>query len=141
MAEALVKVQIPDGWELACDEMRVPYDGEFCILGKPQPGMPSGAVMEVAESGGFPRVIVRRKWEWPAWLKAKWLFCDGYGHWFAVCCGNRPVYDKARDAWVCNFGYSGPVLDLQCGCIDFTPPQCDDWKTSLRRNPNIPGDD
>lgn len=121
-----VKVEIPDGWELACEEMRVPREGEnYLACGAVAPP-PNGTSL-------FPRVIVRRKWTWPAWLKARWLFCDRSGAWIANSGAERP---RSGDGfWYFNWGAQTASVCEEL--FDFTPPPCDDWRLSLRENPAL----
>lgn len=130
MAKAMVAVEIPDGWELACDEMRVPHYGDhYLAAGGIGFAVPGGAV------SCFPRVIVRRVWQWPAWLKAEWLFCGPSGKWYASNARPSGRIDGPEGyglGWVCG-GHTILIGNL----IGFDPPPCDDWRKSLRRNPAI----
>ena len=67
-----VLVEIPDGWELACDEMRQAQPGEFHLwCGKPLRNDSGGTTHQ-------PYVIVRKAWQWPEWCTAKELkWCHG----------------------------------------------------------------
>lgn len=63
MATVSVKVNIPDGWELACETMRQVRKYEWYLDN-----------YEVKQwTYGFPivdlRVILRQAWQWPAWLR------------------------------------------------------------------------
>lgn len=123
MSEAFVKVQIPDGWELACDEMRPPKQGEFYLIARDEVQCRAAGELHLA----IPRVIVRRKWEWPAWLKAEWLFQTNTQKWLATS-----VMPVLCDSY---WYLAGEYFTLDMDALDFTPPPCDDWRLSLRRNP------
>ena len=69
---------------------------------------------------------LRKAWQWPPWLKAEWIAMDENGEWYAY--GSEPSVVSSH------WGGEALVL-LNCGAIDFTPPHCDDWRTSKRRRP------
>ena len=121
-----VKIEIPAGWELACEHMRCPEPGDWWLdeFGCPHDCRPA----QVRK-----RVIVRPAWVWQKWLKADWLCMASSGRWFASS-GRAPKIIENHGGW---WLASGCVL-VSGGEFDFTPPPCDDWRMSLRRNPNRP---
>lgn len=69
-------------------------------------------------------------WEWPAWLKANWIAMDGgSGDWIAFISEDPPFIDEDGE-WVVK---EGDWFDLNF--LEFSPPPCEDWEQSLRRNP------
>jgi hypothetical protein len=126
MNRVQVWVNIPEGYELACDEMRLPKDGEMYVV--------DGGCVCVAEYDWqhLHRLIVRPTWQWPAWLKARWLWCCSDNTWFAGNSNNPP--ELMRWGWYTG-GHTVLINDHE-DLFDFTPPPCTDWRESLRENPN-----
>jgi hypothetical protein len=120
MNEVMVRVQIPDGFELACDEMRRPLPGEWYLTTR-------GAVERaIGLSCDHDRVIVRpiEKWNPPEWMKPGWIAMDEDKIW--LWHENEPV--ECQDWWS---SCKGPHFDLSN--VNWTPPLCDDWRKSKRR--------
>lgn len=118
-----VWVDIPDGYELACDEMRVPKTGELFISAYKMKVLTSCAEID------DPRVIVRPAWQWPSWLKAVAVAMDCDNRWFA----HNDVPIATDYDWWCE---ESTGMFLCQKTLDFTPPPCADWRQSLRLNPN-----
>jgi len=122
-----VKVEIPAGYELASDTIRPAEFGEYILE--------NGHAKKWADTEKSCRyhVIIRKAWQWPAWLKAAALVMDKKGRWMA--CKTVPTLtpDDSWDPYV----WWVPVAHE---FIDFTPPPCDDWRDSLRINPRLRGD-
>ena len=57
MVKTLIKVQIPDGYELACDEMRIPQEGEYFLN---MFGKPVKALFDIKTN---KRVILKKIWQ------------------------------------------------------------------------------
>lgn len=111
---------IADEWEpVAFREGRV---GEFAHSY-------DGQIHQLSAATQAKYMILRRKWKWPAWLTAEWIFLSPNGRWFAT--DKDPVSRTA--SWEC----LGVIACLTSGMFEFSPPPCDDWKTSKRRNPNM----
>lgn len=114
-----IELDVPDGWELT-GEFRKAEVGEYSITADE----PLHKWTIPTSSSYF---IVRKKWQWPEWLKAEWIAMDRNGRWFGY--DRKP--DRTSQDW---YGCGGLYTNLLL--TDFTPPPCDDWKQSLRRNPN-----
>lgn len=128
MATVQVSVELPAGWELADSRMREPRQGE-CFVDDFDPAF-------VVKSGGSqrgPRIIVRRAWVWPAWLKCAAVARDGGS------CGQWRAYTVVPTMGETGWNHSGPYVYLDPEKFDFDPPPCDDWKQSLRINPSLLG--
>lgn len=131
MAKQMVEVDVPEGWEAA--EFRVPRKGETylarieCYVG-----------LQVISSDvpqPFPAVIVRKSWQWPAWLKAPWIAMDEGGDWY--CANKEPRLgecDCKHD--LAGWKWGDWCIHLDSEVVDWTPPPCTDWRASKRRNPN-----
>lgn len=100
---------------------RVPVKGEQYVS-------QSGCV-GLFEHGVFaaPRLIVRRRWAWPEWLTAEWIFCNCHETWFAA----------NGDPQLVNTGFAAinAVAITSNDYFAFAPPPCTDWRQSKRRNP------
>lgn len=123
-----IEVDIPDGYE-ATGEFRLPDESRECWLSN------FSAVCE--PHGGRatvhgPRLILRKKWQWPDWLKAPWIAMDKNGEWYAY--KEQPDLMDGFVTWQSSGPASHTLIDS--GMFDFTPPECTDWKQSLRKNPN-----
>jgi hypothetical protein len=117
---ATVKVEIPDGWELACDELRLPKAGEYYLT--------KDLVMQ-AHYDFFSCqkcVIVRRvePWKQPDFLKPGWIAMDESGEWYWYT--KEPFCSPDGNQW-----FSGNSVILMSE-VNWTPPQCSDWKQSKR---------
>ena len=125
MAEVQVTVEIPEGYELADSRMRQLRCGDTFLNRH-------GEVETWHESWNSSCifVIVRKAWQWPKWLKARWIAEEAVGRWYAY--NEKPVCNEV-DCWQRK---NGPCVYLHSSLLDFTPPPCDDWRNSLRENPN-----
>lgn len=85
-------------------------------------------------NGVWHFVVVRPIWKWPEWLTAGWIAMDKDGRWNAF---HKKPYVPDGDAveWMVGDG-SENYIALNPRYINFVSPQCDDWRKSLRRNPN-----
>lgn len=101
---------------------RLPRDGEDYV--------DSNNVVRTA--GGnhttVSRLIVRKKFEWPEWLKANYIAMDENGSWWAF--NNRP------EAKHCDWAASGGGVELDADFLDIELPTPCDWEDSLRKRPN-----
>lgn len=129
MAKAMVEVDVPDGWELAEPAMRCPKAGEHFLLENRNYVGVERASCDFAHDF---HAIVRKAWQWPAWLKAPWIaMCGETGHWWGY--SNEPgPREGSRRRWT-----GGYETWLNPQLLDFTPPPCDDWRQSKRKNPNL----
>ena len=88
---------------------------------------PSGKIIGGIDGYGsqWPRLIVRRKWTPPAWLKPGWIAMAATGEWWW----------HADEPQIVDGGWCNEVacVHLLQDAFDFTPPPCDDWKQSKRR--------
>ena len=75
-----------------------------------------------------PQLIVRRKWVWPSWLKARWYYENAGGAQFFS--NNAPKLHTGY--WLHN-----DTTSIR-GMLD-VPKIGGDWKLSLRENPNWKG--
>ena len=76
---------------------------------------------------------IRRSWQWPSWLKAAAIVKNTYGAWWG-CEFVPQVSSVFHGGWE----QTGAVISL-CVFTAFEPPACDDWRDSLRVNPNREG--
>lgn len=114
MPTVSVKVQIPDGWELACDEMRCPKNGEWFLS---HSGDPEQANIDFFNS----RFPILRKWKQPEFLKPGWIAKDSNGLWYWF--QNKPSLGSMQ--WESDFSA------CNLAAFKWTPPACD-WKQSKR---------
>jgi hypothetical protein len=125
MTKVQVWVDIPDRFELACDHMRPPLDGELYL--SPYGDSVCKAALHVSQ----PRVIIREAWIWPEWLKARWIFREESGIWCAA--NKRPkLWRCVDDQW--HWSWDGKVTELTM--TTFEPPPCHGIADSLHENPN-----
>jgi hypothetical protein len=119
MSEAIVRVLIPDGFELACDIMRQPLPGEWYLTTR-------GAVERAVSACYQDRVIVRpiEVWTPPEWMKPGWIAMNENMIWYWY--EKEPV--DCQDDWL---SCQGPHFELSH--IKWTPPCCDDWRQSKQR--------
>ncbi len=134
MAKVMVAVELPEGYELACKEIRTPKKGEQYLYNSMRDS--PGAVLARAEVNFVVSqyVIVRPIWQWPEWLMVPWVVKmsqddDWWGHM------REPHLRFNAQMWVAT-GATGHCFNLSRGFVDWTPPPCDDWTQSLRENPN-----
>ncbi len=124
MTKVRVKVEIPDGYELACQWMRAAKIGEWYVDDP-------WSVTECGIVSVENRVIVRLAWQWPEWLKAPWIAMDKNGKYYGY--SSEPSIVGNGNMWLCE---ADTAADLQSWALDWTPPPCDDWTESKRENPN-----
>ena len=86
-----------------------------------------GQVVGGADGYSSPhlRLIVRRKWTPPVWLKAGWIAQEQNGEW----------YWHADEPQIVDGEWENDVAfrHLCQDAFDFVPPPCADWKQSKRR--------
>ena len=122
MAEVQVTVEIPEGYELADSRMRQVRCRETFLNRRSEV-----ETWREPSNSSCIFLIVRKAWQWPEWLQARFIAMDESGYWYAY---DSPTCD-GKSHW--RGRVSVPLLP---SCLDFTPPPCDDWKDSLRENPN-----
>lgn len=108
-------------------EFREPKDGEVFITQHGKAELLRKAIP------GCPRIILRKKWKWPKWLKARYIAMDNDGNWYAY--SERPT----RPTWDTGFWDSDHYMPLSHNrLINFFPPGItqDNWRNSLMENPN-----
>jgi hypothetical protein len=120
-----VKVEIPDGWELACDHMRSLNYRETGLTGQNEL-----IIWTLHVPSNDKYVIVRKSWQWPEWLTCA-----------AV------VRTKSGDVWACaqvpkpnqhepsGWENTGSVLSLSGTFVKLDYPD-GPWRDSRRLNPN-----
>lgn len=124
MPKQTLELEVPEGWELT-GEYRAPKPGDYFINSR-------GRVFDYCSTQlTTPKPIVRRVWQWPEWLKAGWTAMDKNGIWWAYT-------EKPR---VSGNGWTSPGIGIyeviNSQLLDFTPPPCDGWRQSLRKNPHL----
>ena len=116
-----IEVDIPDEYE-ATGEYRLPLRGEHFLASDGHVYRADFNYMSAA----YP--IVQKAWQWPEWLKAPYIAMSPTGWWYAY----RYIPFHVGDDWSGDWEY----LDDD-DILNFTPPACDDWRESLRKNPNL----
>jgi len=76
-----------------------------------------------------PYAVCRPQWQWPQWLTANYIAMDADGKWYAYL-----TEPSIRETYWWPDG--GVYRELGGGFTAFLPPPCDNWKKSVRRNPN-----
>lgn len=102
-----------DEWEV----VRVGFakKGEMCMTVK------GDEVWEAVCDHDDYRLVVRRKWQWPEWIKdGVWIAMDKDGKWYLYA--EEPRRDESM--WL---GPDASRLEHLC---DFTPPPVVDWRHS-----------
>lgn len=120
-----IEVDIPDGYE-ATGEFRLPDESRECWLSN------FSAVCEPHDGRATvhgPRLILRKKWQWPEWIKLPYIAMQPNGDWYGF--SDKPSF---QDGF--RWDGHGFVYLLSPDYFDFTPPECTDWRQSLRKNPN-----
>lgn len=110
--------QFTSEWEVVA--VRTPKEGEFYWYR-------DHAVQSVDDWTSEPMIIVRRKWTFPSWLKARWYYECSNGVRFVSC--SKPYIDN-RQYWV----HTDAAIPL--GEMFDIPKIGGDWRQSLRENPN-----
>ena len=128
MPKASICIDIPDGWELACETLRKPLRGEHVAQWIDLDGSPTILAVNSTALFGLS-VIVRKTWKWPEWLTARWVFQWPSGEWHAT--NARPTLGNTY-WYFCDSNATTSSLSM----TTLEPPACDDWRRSLRENPN-----
>lgn len=68
---------------------------------------------------------------WPKWLKARCIFKQPSSAWWYA---SNAIPAKGKEGW-----WRVDTWVINHTFIDFTPPECDDWRDSLTLNPNWKG--
>ena len=137
MPKVSVLVEIPEGYELACENLRVPKPGEYFVnsyghVFQVQNHCVVDGVLTRPELC-VPSVIVRPAWKWPEWLLTRWVAMDSVGQWMTFD-GSQPRMSDVGWTW----GNDHSIcLRLTDKILAFTPPPCTDWTQSLRENPKF----
>lgn len=119
MPRVPVLVNIPEGYELACEEI---YLQEIQV---------TPATDNRTHVVGMPSyLILRPAWQWPPWLTAPWIAMDKGGSWYAY------EAEPKKEGISCWHGDRDFAL-LSSHMFAFTPPPCTDWRLSKRKNPNL----
>jgi hypothetical protein len=89
-------------------------------------------ILETISFRGEPYwVVVRKAWQWPKWLTANYIAMDGDNQWWAFT--GQPEQNPDEEEWYPR----GEKFSLLDSCfIAFSPPPCNNWQESLRKNPN-----
>lgn len=124
MPRTQIEIDIPDGYELACDHMRHPKAGDWFL-----DSTDLSVVQSPCDRVGL-RVIVRPAWQWPAWLKCDWVAQNKDGR-IAIGTGQPEILERIWGAVP-----DGEVDYVDAKCIAINLPPCTDWRQSLRLNPN-----
>lgn len=123
MPKQTIEVDLPDGYE-PTGEVRPPKVGDHYLN--------YWREVHLSDRDFYAdqyRVIVRPVWKWPEWLKAPYIAMDSDGLWWAFAVKPMPEFG----CWQAN---GRPYMRLKNEFTDFTPPPVDDWRQSLRKNPN-----
>ena len=119
MPVQMCPIDIPDGWEFVKLKELMHGDTYLSMTGE------VGIADRSDEYNKHVRVILRPAWQWPEWLTAECVAMDSGGVWFSYQYEPR----KTHTGWVLGGDFHRLVLTA------FTPPPCDDWTKSLRKNP------
>ena len=111
--------KLSDEWEPVA--FRVAKKGETIVC---QNGLPH---LIQSDSWNDPRLIVRRRWQWPEWLTAEW-YCE-WQNGSQYVSVYEPLLVSGRSDWLGN----GTMKCLD-GVVDI-PKIGGDWRQSKRRNP------
>jgi hypothetical protein len=132
MNTVTVKVDLPDGWELACDHMRNVKCGEYWIDTFGELVGPSN--FDETDPSNYdatwPRVIVRKAWQWPEWLTCAAVVRTKGGDVWA--CSTVPHIDECMTS---GWSDTGAVLLLSGQFVNLDYPD-GPWRDSRRLNPN-----
>ena len=123
-----VRIEIPIGWEYV--GFRPAKSGEHVLY--VAPGNCVASHYTSLLQSPLCCFIVRPAWQWPSWLKARWIAMDQCGDWWAYASMEPRPFGTT---W---HGTDGSRIDTDI--FDFTPPPCTDWRESLRENPNNIGE-
>ena len=116
-----IEIEIPNGYEFVrLGQMYDTSKGEVAV------NLP-----QIEDSLEPAFVICRPEWQWPAWLKARWIAMEQDGRWFAYSVKPK----LKRECWCAdNRERLGNISNPDF--VSFDPPNCDDYTLSLRENPN-----
>lgn len=124
-----VKVEIPDGWDLACERMRQANFREFILE--------HGVVKRWTSRDESQRdyVIVSMAWVWPSWLKAAAVVRTKTGG--LLGCEKVPKRDTFLHAGWANTGNTMNLTPASAkfACLHDYPNG--PWEDSFRVNPNM----
>jgi hypothetical protein len=116
----------------------IPEGFEFVRFGRAEPGEYSLEEREEPVkwtiNTSHPRLIVRKKFEWPSWLKAAAIAMDSDGSWFAY--SGVPTTREDISVWFSRAG--GKMFNLITPFLKLDPPKIENWnwRNSLIINPN-----
>ena len=113
---------IPDGYELACADLRFPKAGEWYL------NREHVACLATVDQD-VERVIVRKVWEWPPWLLCEWVARNADGT-LTMGVGNYRLGPFAIYATATGCGLIVPLSMLAINL-----PLTSDWRQSMRMNP------
>jgi hypothetical protein len=125
-----IEVEVPEGYE-ATGEFRLPKKGDYFLnsCGDLNLSTNDWNNSNYMNSYANQRIILRKKYQWPTWLKARYIAMDKDKGWWAY--DSRPIlYERG---WKIG---EGRAFNLRHNLVDFTPPECSDWTKSLMENPN-----
>jgi hypothetical protein len=113
-----IEINIPDVYEYV--DFRPPVNGEYFMN-------PYGSVVQFFNhTHNNSRIIIKKEFKWPDWLKAYCITKDENGDWF----GNLEDAIIVRGAWISN----GFNIFLDPELLDIELPEVD-WKESKIINP------
>ena len=112
---------IPDGYEAVA--LRQVCTGELFLNGI------SVDIWNSSDCSKGAYLILRKKWEWPRWLKVKYIAMDKCGNWY----GYNGLPFKEGNVWKY---FTGRATLITPDYFDFTPPKVKDWTSSLMENPD-----
>jgi hypothetical protein len=125
MTTVTVKVDLPDGWELACDHMRSLNYRETGLTGQNEL-----IIWTLHVPSNDKYVIVRKSWQWPEWLTCAAVVRTKQGEVWA--CATVPWPDECMASGWCNTGTALPLSDK---FVHLDYPE-GPWRDSRRLNPN-----
>jgi len=124
-----VEVEIPDDAE-AVGELRAIREGDgFQPFPLGQPQRWQIATERDVVTFSHPRVILRKKWCWPDWIKpGTWIAANSIGQWWAY--ERKPADSDGR----CFPSLGGGCILIEA-IANFVPPPCDNWTKSRMMKP------
>jgi len=122
--QVTLELEVPEGYEVT---------GEYRMLEKGDIYISYEGLKAVATESysGAPRFILKKKWEWPTWLKARCIVKHEEGKWFSTT--SIPVLV------VHYWSRGGHWCELSSQHLDITFPAIEDYTKSLILNPNYKG--
>jgi len=130
------QIVLPAGWELVDSVQRAPNAGEFFLAFRACGSVPVQASHTWPADDRNMRVIVRPTWVWPDYLKnARHILMYPNGCWVAT----DYAVTRGDYGWTVHCSsvagtYSMPLVPR---LLPFELPVVDDWRDSLRTNPNF----